>query len=150
MIASILRFAAFYSVNGVGPTADSTWETSKEAIYSILEISVYLVTCSLPAYRAFYLRVRRSRTAIGGSSRGYGTGQSWRRKNTAVSSSDDDGQIPLSRPYGNFATSNFQKLDNESDKTDNVVPVKTYDGSRNGIQVRSEYEVEVSTQGRAV
>ena len=142
LVASILRFQAFYSIDGAGPTADSTFATSKEAIYSILEISVYLVACSLPSYRAFYLRIRHNKTRTG-SSRQYGTGQSWRRKNTGLTSGDDDGQIPLSH-YGNFATSNFQKLDNESDKVESIVEPKAFDGSRKGIQVRSEYEVTVT------
>ena len=146
LIASILRFYVYVITDGQGPTADATWTTRPEAIYSILEVAVYIAAACFPSYRAFYLSVKnKSRRNNTKASQNYFSSKgsfplSQRSKRKEVSL-DEDGESPLAPGQGVYSNSKFERLDDASERSADSADGKIYGGGKGGIQVRSEYQV---------
>lgn len=62
-ITSVLRFLAFLRYAGPSADPDPTWSSVQLVIYSISEVTVYIIASCLPTYRSLYLSIRRQQPA---------------------------------------------------------------------------------------
>jgi hypothetical protein len=96
-IRSILRSAAFFKIDGIGPTADVTWTAIPLAIYSNAAASVYFTTTCIPSYRSLYLTIRRPKKSQASYNSKTPARLSWRRK--TPDDDNEEGEIPLSSQH---------------------------------------------------